>query len=84
MLSFIGKWLLNILIAIDQLVNAVAFGDHDETMSSRAGKIKLQAGDDFTWWRHPIAKFVDKLTALFQRRHVERAIEWDEGKDQLL
>jgi hypothetical protein len=32
------KWFWNVLIALDQLVNALAFGDPDETISSRAAK----------------------------------------------
>jgi len=34
----IGKYLLNILISIDQLGNTFAGGDPDETISSRLGK----------------------------------------------
>lgn len=34
----IGKWLINILYALDLLLNALTFGDPEETVSSRIGK----------------------------------------------
>ncbi len=37
------RWLLNVLIALDQLVNAVIFlGEPDETMSSAAWRMEQQ------------------------------------------
>ena len=71
----IGKrkrlYIINCLLAIDQLINAVAmFGDPDETISSRAGR---------RWPNSFWAKFIDTLF-FWQRgkRHVLQAIEEDE------
>jgi hypothetical protein len=67
-----GRYLLNILIAIDQLINAVFGGDPDETISSRAGK------------RYPrLAAFINRLF-FWQRNHCQASIEPDEGKDAVL
>lgn len=41
--GMIRRYFLNLLIAIDQLFNAITFGDPDETISSRLGK--AQRGD---------------------------------------
>lgn len=38
MLGGTRKWLLNVLIGFDQLVNALIWGYPDETISSRAGR----------------------------------------------
>ncbi len=51
----IGKWLLNILISIDQLGNTIAGGDPDETISSRLGKLKVKHGGKIPW-RRPVSK----------------------------
>lgn len=34
----VKRYIWNLLIAIDQLFNALLFGDPDETLSSRMGK----------------------------------------------
>ena len=39
-MKFITRYICNILIAVDQLVNAVFWGDPDETISSRMGVTK--------------------------------------------
>jgi hypothetical protein len=68
---FIAKWLLNILISIDQLVNTVFGGSNDETISSRLGR---------NYPNSVLAKFVD-LIFFWQSRnkaiksHVINAIE---------
>lgn len=67
-----GRYLLNILIAIDQLGNAILGGDPDETISSRAAKGAL-AGD--TKWC-----LLCGLLNIIDRGHCERVIERDEGK----
>jgi len=61
---------LSVLIAIDQLANALAGGDPDETISSRCGK------------RIASCKFCTMLCWLLDkidRRHCKDSIEWDEG-----
>ena len=67
----IGKYILNILIAIDQLINAILLGDPDETLSSRAGK------SNWIW-----AKVINKLF-FWQDNHSKNAIEYDEWKDKI-
>jgi len=54
----IGKYLLNILISIDQLGNTFAGGDPDETISSRLGKMKRKHGGSIPW-RRPLSKIID-------------------------
>lgn len=67
------RYLLNILIAIDQLLNTLAGGDPDETISSRVGK-RRDANERF--W----AGIIDRLF-FWQRNHTTKSIEPDEGKD---
>ena len=71
----VKKYLWNILISIDQLINVVLFfGDPDETMSSRMGK-HLAKHDC------PFCNFMCKLLNLIQKDHCVKSIEPDEGKD---
>ncbi len=74
-----AKWILNILISVDQLVNTVFGGDPDETISSRLGK---------SYPNSVLAKLVDILFFWQCRdkaikRHVINAIELDEGNDRI-
>lgn len=69
------KYLKNILIAIDQLVNTICFGDPDETISSRLGR-----NYDGTW----IEKFVNWLFKWQKDDHCSNSIEYDEGKDAII
>lgn len=64
------RWLRNIAIAIDQLGNALTFGDPDETVSSRLGKAAH---------RSRAAWFICRLLSLIDNRHCEDAEEIDEG-----
>ena len=73
--KFIRKWMWNILIAVDQLGNAIMFGDPDETISSRAGK-HIGHKDGWEW----LANFLDMIDP----GHAKDSIERDEGKDSLL
>jgi hypothetical protein len=79
----IGKYLLNILISIDQLGNTVLGGDPDETISSRLGKIKIGHGGRIPWYR-PLCKVIDWGLELIDPGHSVDAIEGDEGKDALI
>ena len=67
----------NLLIAIDQLVNAVFAGDPDETISSRLGKVARSG-------KRTGAYYFCKFLSLFDDRHCVKSIEEDEGKDQVL
>jgi hypothetical protein len=73
-LKFIGQYFYNILISIDQLVNVLMFGDPDETISSRTGR--LWSG---SWFEKLI-----NIIFHFQPDHCENAIEEDEGSKDLL
>lgn len=68
------RYIWNILIAVDQLGNAILGGDPDETISSRAGKVQ-----DESRWAKCLCWFLNKLDT----GHCKEAIETDEGKDQL-
>ncbi|WP_047308767.1 hypothetical protein [Rhodopseudomonas palustris] len=51
MVKVIGDYVWNLLLAIDQLGNALAGGWHDETISSRVGKSILAGGwASKVWW----------------------------------
>lgn len=81
-LKKLGKYTINVLLGIDQLVNAVVAGDPDETMSSRIGKIKRKHNGVIPWF-HPIPKIVDWGLELIDDNHCIDAIEEDEGKDEV-
>ena len=70
----LGRYLLRLLISIDQLVNTIFGGDPDETISSRIGKHVHWKGD--TGWRLYLSKFL----SLLDKNHTLDAIEKDEGK----
>lgn len=71
------RWLVNVLIGFDQLGNAIADGNPDETISSRVGKAAA-AGK-----RRAIAieGLIDACFAVFfgQRHHCAASIEHDEA-----
>ena len=79
----IGKWLLNILISIDQLGNTIAGGDPDETISSRLGKMKVKHGGRIPWTR-PVSKIIDWGLDKIDPNHSIDAIEQDEGENAIL
>lgn len=74
----IKKYAYNVLISIDQLVNTLAGGDPDETISSRVGKHYKG-----TW----LAKLIDWMFSWQDRPggHCSNAAWWesDEGKDAI-
>ncbi|MBX9633378.1 MAG: hypothetical protein K2X44_00220 [Magnetospirillum sp.] len=80
-----GHYLLNVLIALDQLANTLACGDPDETISSRLGKAaRGDYGADGRKWSAPLRRMVDGVFRLFgQRRHCATSIDADEGKNDL-
>ena len=71
MMKFAGLYARNILIAIDQLANAVLAGDPDETISSRAAKRLHIRG-----WA-ALASVLERIDP----GHMARSIEADEGGD---
>ena len=67
----LGKWVMNVLIGLDQWANAILGGHPDETISSRAGKNKAKGG----WWGKWLCRGLD----LIDPGHCEDAIEHDRG-----
>jgi len=74
--SYLGR----VLIAFDQLGNAVSGGYPDETISSRLGKRKLSRGGVLSWrdWCG-IAKPLDWVLDKLDPGHTVNAVEGDEG-----
>jgi len=74
----IKRYVVNLLLAIDQLGNALLAGFPDETISSRLGKLKVRKGGVIPWSR-PISKLVDMGLDWIDPNHTIDAIEYDEG-----
>ena len=70
--------LKNILIALDQLLNALLGGAPDETLSSRAHRAR-EAGKP--GWRH-VARVIDTLL-WFDREHCRTSYEAERQRRQL-
>lgn len=70
----IKRYLWNLLIAIDQLGNALLAGDPDETISSRAYKhVKAKGRDSgLNYYLLLILEAIDP-------GHGRKTVEWDEG-----
>ena len=68
---------LPMLYRLDLLANAVFFGDPQETISSRAGKMVL-AGD------RGFAYFLCRLLHIFDKDHCSKNILQHEGGDELI
>ena len=71
------QYMWNVLIAIDQLFNALLFGDPDETISSRVGKNMRSDNPGF------VSRALCWFLNLLDKDHCKEAIEEDEGGDQL-
>lgn len=82
--KFIGAWCMNILIAIDQLGNAIIFGDPDETISSRLGKFEIKKGGKISKIKHPFSAFLAWGLDKIDPNHCYDAIEKDEGSNQII
>ena len=79
----IGKWIVNVLIGVDQLGNALWGGDPDESVSSRIGKMKLYYKGRIPWY-HFFFKVIDWGLNKIDPNHSIDAIEHDEGKDAVI
>jgi len=79
----IARYLVNILLSIDQFGNALLAGDPDETISSRLGKLKQRHNGRIPW-RRPISKIVDAALDRIDPNHSLDAIEPDEGARAIL
>ena len=69
------RYLLNLLIALDQLANAILRGDPDETLSSRAHRMRVKGQPVWGW----TARFID-LLFFFQPDHCMHAHEHELAK----
>lgn len=65
----------NVLVALDQLANAVLLGDPDETLSSRFGKNRNRCS---------ICRFICFFLDKIDKRHCSKSIERDEGGRDIL
>ena len=79
---WIKKYIINVLISIDQLGSAMLGGDPDETISSRLGKLKRRNSGRIPW-RRPLSKIVDAILDKIDPDHSLDAIEEDEGENGL-
>ncbi len=70
----IYKYLRNIFIAGDQFLNAVCFGDPDETISSRLGRNYDGSRPE---------KFVNWMFSWRQKDHCSESVERDEGSQSI-
>ena len=77
-LNGVGKYIVNILITIDQLFNGLFLGDPDETISSRLGKM-IRSNEQFFFTRL-VADFLSGLDP----NHCEKSIEEDEGDNAVV
>lgn len=73
------RYLLNLFIAFDQLVNAFIGGEPDETLSASAWKGEQQG--------RPLPRFfrplIDALFYLFQKDHCRKAYQAEIRREQL-
>jgi len=74
----VGKYVLNILISIDQFFNVLFLGDPDETISSRLGK--LERNNERFFFTRLVIDFLDGLDP----NHAQKSIEDDEGADAVM
>lgn len=68
-----------VLVAFDQFMNVVWFGDPDETISSRSGRWALLKQHKFFLWRW-IAEFMTAWLDCIEVDHVERAMAADAAR----
>jgi len=78
-LNPVVRYFFNVALSWDQLLNAHAGGDEDETISSRLGKIQRDNGGVVPWYR-PLAKFLVWGLDKIDEGHCLEAIEDDEGE----
>lgn len=79
--SFVRKYIMNILVSIDQFFNTLLLGDPDETMSSRFGKWLLMPHDTWKW---KVAYTICRILHVLDKNHCVKSINETDGKDDLL
>jgi hypothetical protein len=78
----IGRYMLNVLLSLDQLGNSLLCGDPDETISSRIGRIKRKWNGRIPRWR-VFTRVTDWALEKIDPGHSIDAIEDDEGGNGL-
>lgn len=71
------KYIFNILVSIDQLVNTLIGGDLDESLSSRMGK-RINSGNCFGCY------IICRILHFIDPDHCRKSIEEDEGSDGVI
>jgi len=71
--DYVGEYIWNVLISIDQFINTLLGGYPDETISSRMGK-RVVKGDS------RLCKFICILLNKLDKNHCVNSIEKDEGE----
>jgi hypothetical protein len=66
------KFLINLLIILDEFANTLALGSPDETISSRAAKAQVEGKR----WGCVLCKFLDWL----QKDHCKTSLNADDGR----
>jgi hypothetical protein len=70
----VKRYIWNILLSLDQLLNSILGGFPDETLSSRMGKHVAKKDC-------PFCNLVCKFLNLFEKDHCIKSIELDEGEN---
>ena len=73
------RYALNLLIALDQLANVILRGAPDETLSSRAHRLRVKGQPVWGW----TANAIDWLFYPIQRDHCEIAYQREWQRRQL-
>ena len=73
LLDLLKRYIWNLLVALDQLLNTLLGGDPDETISSRAAKSPHLPHWLLLIW----------ILETFDTGHMRRSIEEDEGQDSI-
>lgn len=71
----------SLLIAVDQLVNAVLGGEPDETLSSLAYRLNRDRGQEH--WRFALPQKIINRVFWFQPQHCQQAYESERSRAQL-
>ena len=69
-MKVIGKYVVNLLITLDQAVNTILGGAPDETLSSRMGKVRESCS---------VCYWICRALHLIDPSHCEDSIEEDRG-----
>lgn len=78
------KYVWNLLIAVDQLCNAILGGDPDETISSRLGKWARSGYHIACDTRLLVWAVANWVVNRFEKDHFRKSIDDTEGDDAVL